>query len=103
MRFVWLIAVFCLSSLSVCCGNDPAPSPAPASAAPSAPDTGPAGQQKETGIQVECPVCGLQFDSSEARHVVEHEKKRYFFLLEDHMKALLADPDRYIERTDAPQ
>ena len=54
-------------------------------------------QQPPLGKPVSCPVCDLQFDSSEAVERLQHEGETYYFLLKDHAAAFLEDPARYVK------
>ena len=47
------------------------------------------GQKHETkhAELVECPVCGLEFEKSEAAYTYRYNNCDYYFLLEDHQKA----------------
>ncbi len=54
-------------------------------------------QPPPSGKPVSCPVCDLQFDSSEAVERLQHEGETYYFLLKDHAAAFLEDPARYVK------
>jgi len=51
--------------------------------------------------EVRCPVCGLEFDASEAVAERGHEGREYYFLLEDHAEAFAAEPSRYLKEKGA--
>jgi YHS domain-containing protein len=50
-----------------------------------------------SGPFVTCPVCGLTFPQNEAAGSVEVNGKKYYFYLEDHLKAFKANPNTYLE------
>jgi len=49
------------------------------------------------------PVCGMQFDSSQAEAQTTHEGTAYFFCSEECRKLFEANPEEYIGNTaDSP-
>lgn len=51
-----------------------------------------------SGPTVSCPVCGLTFSQSEAVGSVTVNGNKYYFYLEDHLKAFKADPSSYLAK-----
>ncbi|MFO8073984.1 MAG: hypothetical protein R6V85_19145 [Polyangia bacterium] len=57
--------------------------------------------QVEREGEVRCPVCGLEFDASEAVAERSHRGREYYFLLKDHAEAFAAAPSRYLKEKGA--
>ncbi|MCK9523505.1 MAG: hypothetical protein M0R76_10780 [Proteobacteria bacterium] len=52
------------------------------------------------GQTVRCPVCDLEFDAAKARAQATHDGTAYYFLLEDHQQAFVANPHAFLESAD---
>ena len=84
---LFLTLILCLAL--PCCGRR----------APETTDTSPSLQTHlSKGPKVTCPVCGLSFPEKEAVGTVTVKGKKYFFYLEDHMKAFKTDPESFLEK-----
>lgn len=53
---------------------------------------------RQGSLIVRCPVCGLEFDRSEAVARAEHLGETYYFLLEDHAQAFRQAPADYLKK-----
>ncbi len=86
------------------CGGEDRAEPRAAGSSPTAEEKREADDEK-LGIdregEVRCPVCGLEFDASEAVAERGHEGREYYFLLEDHAEAFAAEPSRYLKEKGA--
>ncbi len=49
------------------------------------------------------PVCGMEVDESSAAATADYKGDRYYFCAEQCKRSFLADPERYVSRSEHSQ
>ncbi|MDJ0766721.1 MAG: hypothetical protein QNJ97_27360 [Myxococcota bacterium] len=88
---IWVVALL----LGVCCCSADKIAP-PQASAPNNPPSNNQPPRPDISTQVTCPVCGLDFQATEAAGTYQYQGTTYYFLVEDHMAAFVQRPNAYL-------